>query len=1013
MTGFSQRLSLVTSTPRIDSFPIVRLKMTATYNGSLPQPGILPGDMKITEDKAPMNFQLLNCDESRQAAIVFCIDASTSMKSSAGDSWDIYKAYYSSFDKFINLMPAGSRYALAAFTDGVVYYPGLAHATGFYFSQNAADSMDFQFKLHAQSFFGGTDVDSGIKVSARLLEYQPFQNKVIVLVTDDHSLQTSYIDSLLNAMGITLYVMEAGIDPSPLNQMLTHSTGGLYMQARDSASLVPVMEQLAELVFGEHCLIRYLSTNPCPWLKMHDISLTLNYKGLSRNVIEQYTLGRNIFDFDPPQISVISPLYTNRIVQAVENYPCTRGLKNFTDSLLKNFIKISQIRKFPNFASDSLVVGDTMQPARAVYNSCDSGKNCARKEILYIPQPDTAAPAVAVAQSLGGKYEMILSEVRSWDRGLKTASLRAGAVNFVLDSIQIITRRIGRAWLHTPIPSAEANGCLDVFDSVGNIGTYCFTRDSITGDTLAPIIMQDPVVSPRKLITGIVTEERFKDKGIKNITIFPGVNAGVDAINYLMVKHATFSVPILDSLQPVRIPIYASDSVGNKSQDSLRYDPLPDNTSPVCSIESPDAKTRLFHATELAPWDRGIASVNIVGTASNLNVSPAVYTGVYQVQQQFSVIDPFLPATAVVRAVDSLGHECVTTISIDPLLKPLIPFTSTNLIDFGTLYAPASISKSFQITNPNESPVIVTKIVQTGDLPIFISDMAAPIVFGPFEQKTFNITFAPSLLGKWNSDFSLANDTMNLTSVRAIGASIGMVQVVIDTLVVPRTRLQSHFHVAISAVPAPINLDTISFTLTYDSDLAELQDPVIDCSGNNPLCNYSITPTLLSKGRIRYDLFRKDRFVNNTLSFATAEFEVPFTCFVSQKDTTALQFENVFVSQLSTVSTAPGRIEVESECGDHSLRAFLNGTLPAWIQSLIPNPANGIVTMQILSGEKGNVSISLVDQLGVVKLHTAISLDQGINSRPWNISSMPSGSYQLILSKDNAILSVQKLIIVR
>src|SRR6185437_9954939 len=99
-----------------------------------------------------------------------------------------------------------------------------------------------------------------------------------------------------DAMGITLYNMEIGADGAPLNATVTHETGGVYMEAKDSGQWVPTMQQIAELVFGEHCMIHYTSANPCPWIKLHNISLTLNYKSLSKTNLEQYYLGHNIFD---------------------------------------------------------------------------------------------------------------------------------------------------------------------------------------------------------------------------------------------------------------------------------------------------------------------------------------------------------------------------------------------------------------------------------------------------------------------------------------------------------------------------------------------------------------------------------------------------------------------------------------------------------------------------------------------------------------------------------------------
>jgi len=1014
---FGQRLGFLTSTPRIDSFPLVRLKVTTTYNGSLPQPGILPSDMKIKEDNAPVNnFQVTDCDESGQAAIVFCLDVSTSIKSSAGDSWDVYKAYFSSFDKFIPAIPSSSRYALVAFTDSVYYYPGPGHVNGFYTGQNSADSASFQLSLRAQSFAGFTDVEYAIRYSAGLLQYAPFQQKAIVLVTDDAIINTPHFDSLLNSMGITLYVMELGKGSPTLNSEVAHSTGGTFIPATDSAQFTPVMGQIAEYVFGEHCIIRYPSTNPCPWLKLHNIDLTLNYKGLSRSNIEQYVLGRNIFDTAPPLFAVATPIFTSRVVSATENFPCTRGIKDFQDSSLKNFIKLSQVRKFPDFVSDSLIVGDSLQPARGVYTMRDSANNYASREVLYVPKADTFPPVISGGQPLKGNYEMIVTEDRSWDRGIKNISLKPGAINLVLDSFQISSRHFALAWLHTPNLKAEAKGCLDAFDSVGNIGTNCILRDSAAGDTLAPIITQDPIFSPRRFITGTVTEERFKDVGIQNITIPSAPNSGTPTITYQSSSKAVFSLPIIDSLQPVRRPIFAYDSLGNEARDSLRYDPLPDLTAPVCSIVTPDPKIRIFQASELAPWDRGISSVALVGTAQNLTVGVVIYKNVYQVEQQFTVIDPFTLATAVIQVFDSAGHSCETTISIDPLTKPLVPFTSTTPVDFGTVYAPANISKQVQITNPNESPVIVTKITQTGDV-VFSSDMTTPIIFKPFETKTFNISFDPTLLGVWNGNFVLANDTMNLTSLSATGRSIGSVQINIGTAQVPKSQALGNFIVSIAATPAPINLDSISFVLSYDSDLVDIQyqnSTGPDCSsGNNPLCNYSFSLSKVSPGKASCLLIRKDQNLNNTLDFSTSTFSIPFLCFVSQSDTTSVLAENIFVSQLSTASFTPGRISVLSECGDQTLRALLNNTLPVWLQSVAPNPAANNVAVSIASKEKVTTTISIIDNLGQIQLHKELNLDPGLNIKNLDLSKLSNGSYQLLLSSPSGNISTQLLEIVR
>jgi hypothetical protein len=984
------------------------MKMTATYNGKLPNPSIDPSNLKITEDNTPVtNFQLTDCDESGQAAIVFCVDVSTSILSSAGDTWTISQAYFNSFAKFIGYIPAASRYALATFTDQVSYYPGPNHPGGFYSGQNAADSTDFIFNLKDQSFKGFTDVDNAVNVSAGLLQYQPFKQKAIVLVTDDAIIDSPFFDSLLNTLGITLYVMEIGYDGAPVNQLVTHPTGGVYLHAPDTSQHVSTMQLLAELVFGDHCVIRYPSTNPCPWVKTHDISLTLNYKGLSDNTLEQYILGRNIFDTDPPTFTDISPSYTTRIVKVAENYPCTRGIRSFSDSALKNFTILSQIRNYPNLCSDNLTPIDTMQPASAVYIAIDSGFNTGREIVKYSPKPDTLAPEIAGGQSPGGIYNMVLTEVRGWDMGLKNVYMQPGAQNLVLDSFIIISRRVGEAWMHKPDPTAATSGCLDVVDSAGNIATYCVRSDSLTGDTLPPVITQNPIVSPRVRITGSVTEEQFKDVGIKNITILPAVNAGASTITFQSTRHATFSLPVIDSLQPIRAPITASDSVGNSSYDTLRYDPEPDLTAPVCSIESPDGKTRIFHSTELAPWDRGIASVKIIGTPTNLNVGPVVYNTPYQVSQTFTIIDQFVPAYAVIIATDSVGQFCETTIEIDSVPRPLIPFSATNLIDFGTVYAPTSQSKTFQITNPNPSPVIVTKIAQKGDVPIFSSDLSNPYIFQPNETKIFTVFFNAPLLGSWRSDWTISNDTMNLAAFEAIGHTIGQVNIGLDTVNVLNTQTQGKLTISISAIPAPINLDTLSFTIVYDSDMLNL----LPSTGS--INNYSINSTPISNSKVNYQLLRQDRSLPTTLAFPLSSFDIPFTCNVAKHDTAILMLQDIFIGQQSTASYSPGMITVGSQCGDQTLRNFLNGRLPLVATAVVPNPANKLVTITILSQGKHDCEISLVNPLGEITIRKNISLEQGEQSKTLDLSTVPAGNYQVILTNQNVIISVQNLSVVR
>jgi hypothetical protein len=263
------------------------------------------------------------------------------------------------------------------------------------------------------------------------------------------------------------------------------------------------------------------------------------------------------------------------------------------------------------------------------------------------------------------------------------------------------------------------------------------------------------------------------------------------------------------------------------------------------------------------------------------------------------------------------------------------------------------------------------------------------------------------LLGGWRSDWKISNDTMDLVSFAAIGNSIGKVAITIDTANVAHTQLASKFTIAISAIPAPINLDTISFTLDYDADLAELQPPV------GTINNYLLTPTAVSYGKIQYQLTRLDRNSPTTLAFGSSSFDVPFSCNVARNDTSLLLLENIFLSQQSTAAYSPGMITVASQCGDQTLRDYLNGHLPVLAKSVVPNPARTGITITFLSQEKTDIEVSLVNTLGEISLRKTISIEQGSQQQSLDLSAIASGNYQLIFSRNNATISVQNLSVVR
>ncbi len=1000
--------------------------MTASYNGSLPQPAIQPTDIVVKEDNTTVPIQLEGCDDSQEAAIVFCVDVSTSMRSSAGDLFDIAESFFRCFGScFVKLRPT-SRYALVPFTDIVQgVFPGAGRPGGFYSVSNPADSAEFTNILKGEPYFGPTYVDHAIDSAIQLLQYQPFENRVIILVTDDNVIDIDKYDSLMQLYHITFYTMEVGSDNSPLNVKLTHQTGGAYYQASDSGNFEPVMGQLAELISSEHCVIRYVSPNSCPWFASHDINMTLNYKSLSRLSLQSYTFGRNIFDKTGPVITESSPSFISRLVDVSDNFPCSRGLYYAYDSVRENFILRSRRQFFTHFfpkingvykdssyfqLEDSLVVLDSMQRARTIYIALDSANNKTVQEVIYQPAPDIKAPVLSLAQSTSKNVTIAASEVQAWDRGLKDIRLAAGATNIVLDSIHIYSKRTGNAWLHIPDVSIPVHGCIEAEDSVGNIGSYCIDRDKPVSDVLPPEIAQLPISEPIKTITATIAEQRPLDVGIKAITIEPAANIGTPGIQFISRSSATVTVPILDSLQPVRAWISAADSVGNAAIDTLRYDPKPDDNAPVCTIETPSSSSRLIRVTEASPWDRGVASITTLGAVQNLTPGPVIFIDRWQATQTFSVIDPTLPASAVVRGADSLGQECVSTISISPGATPLAPLQVVPTVDFLSHQAPFDSTATVIITNPNAEPVVITKMSLTGDS-VFTAGLVTPLVFQPSEQKSISIRFNTALLGSWNGQLTVSNDTMLLATIQAKGITTGHVSISISSANVAYAPNPSSISLVFTAQPSLINIDTIAFDLQYNGDLAEFSYPIIDCGTQNPLCNYNMQAAAVSNGVMHFALTRNDRTILSAFSDTVATIRMPFVTFVTKVAFAPISIAQPFAGAFTVLDEVDtGVISVGDRCGDPDIRATLNHALAAHLQSIVPNPASSSVAVTITSSysQEQPATLVLIDQLGNVIIRKPIVLKAGTSQQMLSIEGISTGNYILSLSAAGSS-SVQSL----
>jgi hypothetical protein len=590
-------------------------------------------------------------------------------------------------------------------------------------------------------------------------------------------------------------------------------------------------------------------------------------------------------------------------------------------------------------------------------------------------------------------------------------------VNLVFDSVKWYSKATGQIWFHQPDPLGVSNGCIEVRDTADNLAIYCIDRSGPAGDTLPPVIIQDPIASPRTMARARVTELRPNDRGIKQIAASSVVNFSNQQIAWLTQRQATISFDIIDSLTPARAFVSASDTAGNVASDTIRYDPLPDITAPACIVETVDVSTRKFRVTDLAPWDRGIRDIVIVGAATNLSSSPIIFTNRFQAEQTFTLIDKALAGTVALRATDSAGHECLTTIDIEPSEKtptPLLPFETLANLDFGKVLAPADVTLPLMVRNPNDRAVVVTQLDLIGDIELSAPNSTTPILFAPLETKSLNIRYLPSLLDIHGALLTLANDTMQLSRTTITGQSIGKVQLYLDSVSVDDPGQSGTLHLSIEAIPDPINLDTIKFTVAYNSDVAILAPRMPDCAGGNPLCDYIITyagdPQL---GSIAVELIRSNRGINQSLSRNTARIDIPFETFLAKDSLTPVSATDLYVSQASLIESESGVIRVGADgCGNGLIRTFLGREKAFTIEHVSPNPTATRATMIVQAARSIVARMAIYDSKGIHVREQQIPLLSGSNTVIIDSDGLAAGYYTVALSTEDGF-AIASLIIRR
>jgi hypothetical protein len=692
-------------------------------NGGLPTNALTSGHLTLTEDGDTIATDVNDCQISGTADIIILLDHSTSMLGVVSKNPAIFEKFCSSVSTFISQLPFGSRYALLPYTDTVTAdYPQQQTTEQYYRKESKQDSIDCIAAIKSLVFYGNTNVDAALPVAMKKLTASNAPKKIIVLITDDFTLIPDSIGQELFRAGIKVFVMETGKDNAPTNFTLTRKTGGTYYQAGDTNLYSFYLKRIAEHIKAEHCMIRYTTNEKCPWNTLHTVAVTLDYKTMHKSNWHGYITPHAPIDTIPPALSFSSPTLTSRVVRALEDYPCERGLESFSSLTLTNFAQYPLVKAYPFNASDSLEVIDPLLPAQAIYIAKDSAGNESRKVVYYFPISDTS------------------------------------------------------------------------------------------------------------------------------------------------------------SIQPL---VFSSD-----------------------------------------------------------------------------------------------------------------------VIDFDRKEAPIDTTVSIKLINPNSKPVSINSINAIGNTKE-ISTTFSAMTFAPFEEKNVDVRFASSLLGNYNTQYTLQGDTSILGTLKAGGSTFGRVQVWIDSSTVKAFGDTGSVVVRFRAKPAPLNLDSLIVILDYDSDLIDFITGRIELPNGSPLSSYAMSASPQPGGKFELKFTRGPESLPVTIDSANTYIVLPLRTYLARNRVSLISVDSYVASFGSLLSSNQGSLSVTDGCGDSLIRAYLNDKNSLRITGISMKDASQL-RINYNSLSDANAKIVITDILGRVVYSEDVEFRSGSNSYTLQ-RTIAAGSYILSIQSQSAL----------
>jgi hypothetical protein len=361
------------------------------------------------------------------------------------------------------------------------------------------------------------------------------------------------------------------------------------------------------------------------------------------------------------------------------------------------------------------------------------------------------------------------------------------------------------------------------------------------------------------------------------------------------------------------------------------------------------------------------------------------------------------------------GNTIDTSVSLTAAITPGTRVANINItaIDFGTTSICEERDSSVTITNKGCEPVTIESSSFSSPQFAFDSLFQFPVTLLPDSSVTFPVatdldtaghpaTISGTLNFTLDSGVTIPAVTLTRSVIYPVAFSLSLAaqaSAAINTMVPVYVLLHG-------TIPSQAN--EVDFDLLYNDDLLSYSSavqPDISMTGH----------TTLAGGLTDRSFAMRPASDRDTI--ATLEFQT----FLTKTDTTGIHLTRqqflaegevspVCVAIMDTISQ-PDHFSLELVCSDSLVVAALNDTLPFYIQSIQPNPAQDEIQIRVVAGDPASLlQVQMYDALGRSVLvppttpqPPPIPLRSIGGGVVIDVTNVPSGIYYLRFSSDGYV----------